>query len=148
MLLTVIFLISCIITARLLEKKRMKVASIAYSVMFIVLLTALLLTVDFAPVSQAFTNIMGEETYLQTKEAFIYALHSPGYGTCIYIALFLTFILQAATALTLAVTGLVRVLSAGKAAYRHKKEKRESSYLPRELYLKKRINLMYCRMLN
>lgn len=148
MLLTVLFLISCVITARIFDKKRMSAATIAYSVMFVVLLTALLLTVDFGPINQAFTNIMGEEAYLQTKEAFICALDSAGYGTCIYIALFLTFILQVATAMTLAVTGLVRVLSKRKEIYRSKREKRESSYFPRERYLKKRIHLMYCRMLN
>lgn len=148
MLLTVIFLISCIITARLLEKKRMKVASIAYSVLFVVLLTALFLTVDIAPISQACINIMGNESYLQTREALIYALRSPGYGTCIYIAVFLTFVLQAATALTLAVTEIVRVLSKEKEICRAGKESSEGYRAFREPDRRKPINLLYCRMLN
>lgn len=148
MLLTVIFLISCIITARLLEKKNMRVATVAYSVMFIILLYVLLLVIDFAPTNQAFTKLLGEEVYLETKEALLYALNSQGYGTCICFALFLTLFLQLTTALTIAVTGILHLLTGKKEGFFQKREKQLSPRKPREVCLNNHINLLYCRMLN
>lgn len=145
---TIIFLVSCIITARMLEKKKIHVASVAYSVLFVVLFAALFLTVEFEPVSYALTRFMGAESYLQTKQTLLYALSSAGYGTCIISALLLTFVLQVSLAVALAVKGLVRILSGKKEAYLSKKDKFETAQLIRGLFIQKRINLIYCRMLN
>lgn len=148
MAITVLFLISCVITARMLEKKKMHAASVAYTVLFVVLLAALFLTVDFEPINRALTNVMGAKTYLQTQNALLYALRSDGYGTCIISALLLTFIIQLALPVAFAVTGLVRILFKKQETKQSKKDKYRSSRLLNELYLKRYINLLYCRMLN
>lgn len=148
MLLTVIFLISCIITARILDKYKMHVASVGYSVMFIILFFALLFTVDIEPIRIAFSNVMGEAPYLEVKEALLYALRSPGFGTCIVIALLLTAFLQIAVSVIFAVTAIISLLKKGKKIYFIKKDEHSCSCLMRALYINRSINLLYCRMLN
>ena len=148
MTITLIFLISCIITARLFEKKHMRVASVAYSVLFVFLLVALLLTSDYEPISNAWSRIMGENVYLQAKDALLYAIHSAGYGTCIIFALLLTLILQLLLVLTLAVTGIVRILISKNKSYQSKKENYVSLYTLYKLFIQIDFNLIYCRMLN
>lgn len=148
MLLTFLFLISCIITARLLEKKKMRVASIAYSVLFIILFAVLFLTVDLEPITRALTNVMGAEMYLQTKSALLYAIGSAGYGTCIISAMLLTFIIQLVLPIALAVTGLVRILFKKKEEHTSKKEKYKRARIQYGIFVQKQINLIYCRMLN
>lgn len=148
MLITVIFLISCVISARLLEKKKMRVASIAYSVLFIVFFAALLLTSDVEAINRTLSAIMGAQTYQLTRNALFYAYHSAGYGTCILIALFFTLMLQLALPIICAVARIVKLFGRGKVALISKKDKYRRSCRPRALYLQRHINLLYCRMLN
>lgn len=148
MIVTILFLISCVITARLLDKKKMRVASIAYSVLFVVLLTALLLTSDLELISRALSKIMGTKAYLLTKDALLYAFHSAGYGFCIFIALSFTFFLQISLSLIYAVVTIVKLFKKGNVALLSKKENYRRLYTPQALYLNQDINRLYCRMLN
>lgn len=148
MLITAIFLISCIITARLLDKHKLRLASAAYSVLFVVLLTALLFTIDVELVGRSISNLVGTKTYLQTREALLYALHSAGYGTCITLALLVTLFLQLLIPFLFAVATVVALFKKGKEARISKKDKYRLPHALRELYVRRRINLLYCRMLN
>lgn len=145
---TVIFLITCILTARVLEKNKMTVASIGYSVMFVMLFSALIFTSDLEPVSIALTNLMGEVPYLQLKEALLYALHSPGYGACIITAFLLTLLLQVAVSVIYTVTSFARFFKKARRAHHFGSKKVGSDCEYRELYVHRPINLLYCRMLN
>lgn len=148
MALTLIFLISCIITARLLEKKKMRVASVAYSVTFILLLFILLFVTDIEPISRALANMLGANAYGEIKLALIEALRSASYGTCITIAILLTFFLQLAVTVFCAVSTIVRFFKKWSVTYRSKREKFRIIYPIRNIYIRKPINLLYCRMLN
>ena len=145
MLITIIFLISCISTARILEKKKMNVAAAAYSVLFVVIFSALLLTADSELIGNALSNIMGVKSYMLTRDALIYVLHSAGYGACIYAALFVTLIFQVAALLAITVVTLFRKRTATIIS---KKDNYRCPHTPRALYLNNSINLLYCRMLN
>lgn len=148
MLLTVILLISCILTARLLEKKKMRVASVMYSAVFIVLLVAVLLAVEVETIGFAISNIIGEDAYLQAHEVLLNAINSEGYGTCIYIALLFTLFLQITTFFVHTVYEIVWFDRSESAAYFPKKYVAKHSFKPRVLYLTRRINLLNCLMLN
>ena len=148
MVFTVLFLITCVMTARLLEKKKMYVASVMYSVMFVILLTALLFTSDIELVNRSLSNLIGIKTFLQTKEILLYAFESAGYGLCILIALLFTFILQFSLSVICTVVTIVRFLKKGREVILTKKEKYGYLYIPRAFYVHKPINLLYCRMLN
>ena len=70
-----ILLIVCsIIIARCLER-RMRVASVAHSIMFIVLAFFMLFTTNFALINQAMINIFGENIFNIVREALIDGSH-------------------------------------------------------------------------
>lgn len=146
--LAVIFIISCVISARILEKNKMRAASIAYSVMFVILLSALLFTVDFEPINHAFSRVIGMARYLEVREALLYAMQTPGYGTCIAAALLVTLLLQLLISAAYAVSVIANALKQEKGVYLSKKDKRKTISYTKKIYLRKQINLMYCRMLN
>lgn len=148
MLISAIFLVSCIITARLLEKKKLHVASAAYSILFVIVLAVLFLTSDVEPIQQTLSGMMGTKAYLQTKEALLYALRSAGYGTCILVALFFTLFLQISLPLIYAVATIVRRFKKGREAVLSKRDQYRCPYPSRTVALPKQINLLYCRMLN
>lgn len=148
MLITVIFLVSCIITAQLLEKHKLRVASIAYSVFFVVLLAALLFTVDLELISRALSNMLGAKAYLQVKDALDYAIHSAGYGFCIFIALLLTISVQITLSLICAVATIVKYFVKRSLKLLTKKDNYSCPFTLRALYRQRYINRLYCRMLN
>lgn len=134
--------------ARMLDKKKMRVASVVYSVAFVLLLTALLLTVDIEPIRHAFIKLIGVNAYLNINLAFNEALHSAGYGTCIGIALALTFILQLSLTVFCAVSTIVRFFKKWNEAQVSKRDKFRITHPIRNIYIRRPINLLYCRMLN
>lgn len=148
MLLTAIFLVTCVITARVLQEKKMRVASVIYSILSVVLIVAILFTSDFVPVRYAFENLMGEEYYLNIKDAILHALYTSGYGTCTLFAFFITLFLQVVISVIYVVTIVVKLIKVGKEVYLLKKDSNSHSYIYRVLSLKKDINILYCRMLN
>lgn len=126
----------------------MHIATVAYSVMFVLLFSAILLVSDFESVKITFSTLMGEAYFNAIRESILYALHSVGYGTCIISALLLIFVLQLSLALTLAVTGFIRAVIKRKVSCLIQKGKHTISCRIRELYLQRYIILLYCRMLS
>lgn len=148
MIITAIFLITCIITARVLKVQKMRIASVIYSILSIILIDALLLTSDLTPVRFAFENLMGEEYYMLIKETLTYALYSSGYGSCILIAFFTTLFLQVVISFIYLLTNIVKSIKIIKEVYLPKEYNYKNSYTYQVLTLRKNINLLYCRMLN
>lgn len=148
MLVTILFLISCVITARVLEKKNMRVASVTYSVLFVILLAALLFTVDLELISRALSNMMGAKAYLQVKDALDYVIHSAGYGFCIFIALLLTISVQITLSLICTVVTIVKYFVKRSLELLTKKDNYRCPFTLRALYRQRYINRLYCRMLN
>lgn len=145
---TILYLIFCIITARMLDKKQMRVATVLYSVMFVLLLPLILFSIDIEAVRQALSNVMGEHAYLEVSSLFHDVLNSSGYGICIAIALVTSFVLQLVVSLFWAVETLVNYIKERSVYYLSKKKRVEIPCLARNIYISKRIYILYCRMLN
>ena len=146
---TVLFLISCVFIARTFVKLNMRVASTAYSVTFIVVLFVLLFTIDIDIVRRATINFFGDETYFDVRQAFYEAMGSAYYGISMLGAVVLTTIVQSVLLILHALRRVVGYLLVKRQVSR----KFIKAYLRfaqqvRSLYLPKRINLLYCRMLN
>lgn len=145
---TALYLVVCIIIARQLDKKRMQVATILYSVMFVTLLPLILFSIDFEPVRLALTNAMGVQTYTNVHNLFYEIMHSSGYGICIAIALVVSAVLQILLSLFWAVESLVNFIKERAVYYLSRKKRIETPCLVRNLYISHRIYILYCRMLN
>lgn len=148
MLLNVLFLLTSIVTARLLEKKKMRVASMAYSVMFVFLLVVLLFTVESEAVGRLMVNVLGEDVYRAIHPAFLDAVHTPQYGLLIVGALALTLALQLSVAV-FHTAKLVYHFVKQNSFLQKAKQIRFTLLRPvRDMFLFPKINLLYCRMLN
>lgn len=145
---TIIFLLSSIVTARLLDKKRMHVASIAYSVMFVIILSVLLFVVDFEFIRRLMINIVDPQTYYKVHFAFMDAINAPFYGLFISGALLLTFVVQLAVTVLYTATVIVFHYLQKNSFTCKKNAYFKLAQSVRSLYLSNRINLLYCRMLN
>lgn len=146
---TVLFLFSCVLMARTFVRLDMHAASMAYSITFIVILFVLLFTLDIDIVRTAMVNVCGIDTYTDVREAFFDAMSTGYYGLSMLGALVLTTIVQLILFVLNALREMVRYLFVKKKVVR----KFTKAYVRlaqsvRTLYLPKRINLLYCRMLN
>lgn len=148
MLLTVIFLITCIVTARLLEKKKMRVASIAYSVMFIIFLSALVFVSDFSFIRDILTDVFGTYAYYSARYIVIEAVDAPGYSIIISVALVLTVVFQIAATVYCFVDTIVSYLKKKHHDHKKWKEALKRTLPAYDAIITKRINILYCRMLN
>lgn len=148
--LSVLFLISCVLIARKFEKQKMQVASLAYSVTFIVIFVILLFTVDIDIVTRAWTNIFGAKVYTDIHEALLEATGQAQYGISLIGAVTLAVAIQLAFMVLDAFRVVVNYCFSSKQAIARKFKKAYSrlAQTGRNLYLPKRINLLYCRMLN
>ena len=148
--LTVLFMISCVLTARKFEKLKMQLASLAYSVTFIVILFVLLFTVDIDIISRAMLNVLDAELYYDVRTALRDAMGMSYYGISIAGALIFTTALQLAVTVIDALRVVVRCCFFAKKslARKFKKAYFRFAQFGRTLCLPKRINLLYCRMLN
>lgn len=148
MIITGIFLITCIVTARVLEEKKMRIASVIYSILSVILIDALLLTSDLAPVKYIFKTLMGEECYLYIKSAIFDTLYTTGYGSCILFAFFTTLFIQVVISFIYVITNIVKLSKIYEVSYIPEKNNYRCLHIYQTLCLKKNINLLYCRMLN
>ena len=146
---TVLFLISCVVTARLLDKKNMRVASVSYAVMFAVLTVVLLFTVDAEPIRDLMVRLVGRNAYVNAHFAFREAINSSIYGIYIVSALTLTFILQLFVTVFYTAKTIVTYYFK-KNSFSENKKKVNPGRVgdTRRLYLSQKINKIFCRMLN
>ena len=148
--LTVLFMISCVLTARKFEKLKMQLASLAYSVTFIVICFVLLFTVDIDVVSRALLNFFDADLYFDVRAALLDAMAMTYYGVSIVGALIVTTAVQLAVTVIDAARVMVRYCFFAKEslARKFKKAYFRFAQFGRIVYFPKRINLLYCRMLN
>lgn len=149
MALNLLFLLSSIVTARILDKKKMRVASVAYSVMFIVMLAVLLFTVDVDVIRSMMIQLCGKTCYFNVHFTFVDAIHTPLYGAFIIGALVLTFVVQLAATVFCVAKEIVYHFSKQNSRYQKAKKARPVFvHSVHDLFLSPNINLLYCRMLN
>lgn len=148
MLLTVIFLISCVVTARLLDKKNMQIASIAYAVMIAVILFALAFICDVPFIGDVMSEIFGRYNYFSIQYLLREAIDAPVYSVFIVSAIAFTFAVQIAVTIFCFVDTITHLFK--DRAYYYKKRKDFFKLRPLVSIAKiiRKINLLYCRMLN
>ena len=145
---SVLFLISCIFTARFLEKRKMHVASVMYSAVFAGILIVLLLAVDIPIIQTAFSNMMGAREYAQAHEFVRDVVSTDEYGISTITVMVVVFVVQIITTLIQAAKAVVTLLIRKTTPAKFKKRKLSLASPVRTLYLPRQINLLYCRMLN
>ena len=150
MLYTALFLISCILISRKFEKEKMIVASAAYSVLFVVLLLCLLFVTDFAPVRDMLSCLLGRYVYESIHFGIIETFANEKYGWIMTAALSVAFAVQLYAAFIRPVQKVIENCISGKYELfrRRKKACTEVLCIVQTLYLHRKINRLYCRMLN
>ena len=144
-----LFLLTSIVTARFLDKRKMRAASIMYSTMFIIMLFVLLFTVDIDLVRQMMMNAFGSEVYQLVHNAFVDAISTPAYGVYIIGSVILTVAVQVSVTVLAPVSAIVRYLIKKKnILHKFKKAYVRLVHQARSLYIVTPINRLYCRMLN
>lgn len=145
----ILFLLTSIVTARFLERRKMRAASVAYSTMFIIMFFVLLFTVDIEPVRRVMLNIFGRPVYYGIYNAFSDAVNTPAYGVYMIGGIILTIAVQLAITILFPVRAIVRYFTRKKAYLnRFKKVYTRLVRNVRSLYISYPINQLYCRMLN
>lgn len=148
---SILFLVTCIISARLLERRRMRVAAVFYSVMFITVFSYLLLATELGILRVALTNLLGAQTYELMHNVALDAMNESYFGVTIAGILFLTIGVQVALAVLEAASAAVRCIRAfarRRRGYKFRKAYFKLASSVRKLVVHKRINLIYCRLLN
>lgn len=94
-----------IIIARCLEK-RMRIASVAYAILFIVLSFFSLFSTGFALVDQAMINIFGENLFNAIREGLMEAspIYRSAFGTLFFVSIIID-VITSITALVLIIKG-------------------------------------------
>ena len=149
MIITIIFLLTCVITARIFERKNMRAAAVAYALLFAVVLLLLLFAVDIPIVERALTNAIGAAKYAEIASAIDDAMSSTLYGISMISVIGAVFAVQTLASIIEAAR-VVAVYCFKKEALIRKFKKVYSGALrySRELCLPRQINKIYCRMLN
>lgn len=146
---TVLFLISCVLIARKFEKQKMEMASLAYSITFVFIMIVLLFTVDIDIVRRGMINIFGDQMYMDVRGALMEALNMAYYGVTVVSLLTVTAIVQFIIAALDAARAVVRHCFPKKSVtVKFKKVYPIFNQIDHSLHLPKRINLIYCRILN
>ena len=150
MLYTVLFLISCILISRKFEKEKMTVASAAYTVLFIVLLFCLLFVTDYAPIRDGLVLVLGEFGYESVHFGIIETFANEKYGFIMTVALSVAFAVQLYAAFIRPVQKAIEnYISSSREVYcKRKKAWQDTVHMVQTLYLHRKINRLYCRMLN
>lgn len=146
--LIVYFLVSVVI-ARWLEKK-MRIAAIFHSIMFIVITMYLLLVSDVSFISNMFKYILGSEEYEIFKSALLDKYRINSYEISVFIIL--EFILLVLSVLVLAISAVVIIKETLGIVKRRlgffKQEEIRKRYILVEWHCAKKIYLHFCRLLN
>ena len=150
MLYTALFLISCVLISRKFEKEKMIVASAAYSVLFVVLLLCLLFVTDFAPVRDMLSCLLGRYVYESIHFGIIEVIADEQYGWIMTGVLLIGFAVQLYAAFIRPVQKVIEeYISSGREVFcKSKKTCSEALCTVQTLYLHRKINRLYCRMLN
>ena len=149
MALSVIFLLTSIVTARLLEKKKMRVASVAYTVMFIIMALVLLFTADAESIRNIMLRVVGSRWYFDIRHTFLDAIRAPLYGVYMMSAILLTFAIQLSVTVIFTAKAVVYHLTKHRAfEYTIKKVHNRLLHEVCSLKMSRNVNLLYCRMLN
>lgn len=149
MLLTILFLITCVITVIVLDRYKMYVASVAYLVMLSFAAFALLFTSDIEFITGFLQNAFGWETWYCIRLMLIGAIASKTYGMIITVAIIITFAAQIILSIMCAVRAIYYCCFHKSSLYF--KTKRAYCRLVnnmKSLLRSKRIILLYCRLLN
>ena len=146
---SILFLLSCILTARTFAKYKMRMASVLYSVAFMVVFFVLLFALDIDFVRTSLINIFTEEWYFEIRNAFLEAMSTTYYGFTILGAVCVSTAVQLFLLFVNTVREVV-IYCFSKEAVRRKFYKAYSKYahIVRDLFIPKPINLLYCRMLD
>ena len=146
---SVLFLLSCVLTARTFAKYRMRIASMLYSIAFVVVLFVLLFMVDIEFVSKALINIFTEEWYFEVRNDFLEVTGTAYYGFTMLIVVCVTTAVQLFVLFVNAVREVV-IYCFSKESVRRRFYKAYSkcAQLVRGLLIYRPINLLYCRMLD
>ena len=149
MALYLLFLLSCIITVIILDRKKMFVASVVYIAVFAMVGAGLLFAVDCEPIFNTLVRIFGAHGYFAIKYAFLDAASSPVYGAVMVGALALSFAMQLLAAVICPVQAIVRYILGSKPIFETcKRSMFKHVHQARSLFYCKDINLICCRMLN
>ena len=141
------FLLTCVVTARLMEKKKMTVAASLYTVVFVALLTVVLLTSDNTFITTAMQNLLGS-MYLPAADFAAGVMGASFFGINLLGLLTLVFVVQLALTVITVTTAVVEYL--GKKSPERKFNRVHITRVSHALFLpiSRKYNLLYCRMLD
>lgn len=141
MWLCVLFLLSSVFLARLFEKRKMKFASIAYSVLFTFMLFAFIFVFELPFFKVALVNLFGEMLYAEMITIFLAESE---------LITFLGFLLAVQVAIAILSTSTAIVNKLKKRDPLSLKEKNRFFKAIREYTVlsSTKINRLYCRMLD
>ena len=146
--LIVYFLISVVI-ARWLEKK-MRIAAVFHSIMFIIITMYLLLVSNVSVISNMFKYFMGDSAYEIFRSTLLDKYRINSYEISVFIIL--EFILLVLSVLVLAISAVVIIKDSLEIVKRKlgffKKEEAHTKYILVERHYAKKIYLHFCRLLN
>ena len=144
-----LFMLSCIATVIVLDRKKMYVASVIYIAVFSVVGAGLIFAVDYEPIFDLLVKILGAKEYFAIKYVFIDALRSPVYGAVMIGALALSFAMQLLAAVICPAEAILRYILGSKPIFETCKQSLfKHVHQARSLFYCKDINLICCRMLN
>ena len=145
---SILFLISCIITARFFEKRKMRVAAVLYAILFAVVLSLLLFVLDFSITSTALTNILGAKSYRVLHDFLLDVLHTGFYGISVLSVIGLSVAVQVAVILLETTKQVLRYLVNHTYKRKFKTVRIRLASFVRQPFYSQKINLRFCRMLN
>jgi len=145
---SVLFLLSCVMTARFLERQKMRIANVLYSVLFASTLCVLAFVFDFPWLKGLMSYLLGESAYNELHIIALRVVSQTVYGVSVMTMISVIFSVQLGIAIYTATKKIVHKLT-------HREPARK---LSRVYSIKKidapsfhpvlRINQLYCRMLN
>ena len=149
MLWLILYCVLSVIIARWLEK-RMRLAAIFHSIMFVIITIYLLLLCDARYLVNAFELLLGKESYEAFKDALLTSYYAYSFEISVFailemMLLFLSIIVLAVTAVTViekAISSVRKNLGAFKPL------KAIEKYILVEWHCAKKIYLHFCRLIN
>lgn len=149
MLWLILYCVLSVIIARWLEK-RMRLAAIFHSIMFVIITIYLLLLCDARYLVNAFELLLGKESYEAFKDALLTSYYAYSFEISVFailemMLLFLSIIVLAVTAVTVIEK---TISSVRKNLGAFKPLKAIEKYILVEWHCAKKIYLHFCRLIN
>ena len=145
---SVLFLLSCVMTSRFLEKRKMRIANVLYSVLFVFTLCVLVFAFDFPLLEQLMSNLFGEAAYDELHIIALRVVNQTVYGVSVITMISITTSVQLGFAIYTATKKLVFRLIKRVAARKFSRVYSVEKIGVHRFYPITRINRLYCRMLN